>query len=110
MIEAGDLRDRLTVYQSVSHVEENGETDYIFSEIKKIWAHVVPTSGGTAQLQGNVEYATITHKITVRESALPDLTTDTYFICHGQRLDVLYWMPIYNRAGWTEIYCRMVME
>lgn len=110
MIEAGDLRERLTVYQSTPKIQANGETDYVFSEVKKIWAHVVPTFGGTAQLQGDVEYATVTHKVTLRESALSKITTDTYFVCHGQRLDVLYWLPIYNRAGWMEIYCRMVIE
>ena len=109
MVEAGDLRDKVAVYQSVPVETETGETDYIFSEVKKIWANVVPTSGRTENLRGDVERAAVTHKVTIRGSALK-LTTDTYFICRGQRLDVLYWYPVYNRAGWLEVFCKLVIE
>ena len=30
-----------------------------------------------------------------------------YFIVRGQRLDVQYWYPVYNRRGWLEIFCQL---
>ena len=42
-----------------------------------------------------------------RSASLPELCREMYFIIRGQRLDVSYWLPIYNRRGWVEIYCTL---
>ena len=47
-------------------------------------------------------------RVTVREASLPEICREMYFVVRGQRLDVQYWYPIYNRRGWLEIFCRMV--
>ena len=33
-----------------------------------------------------------------------------YFTFRRQRYDVLYGYSIYNRRGWLELYCRLVVE
>ena len=110
MIECGDLRNRIAVYQSRPELAENGETDYIFSEIAKIWANIVPISGGNTEFPGDTAAANVTHRITIREPKTFQLTSNTCFMYRDQRLDVLYWYPIYNRAGWMEVFCRLEIE
>lgn len=107
---AGKLRDRLTVYGSHRVQNDRGETDFVFGCLDNIPAMVTPTSGTAAGLPGDVERAEITHKIICRAGALPDLATDMYFLCRGRRLNVVYWLPIYSRPGWMEIYCKAVVE
>ena len=41
----------------------------------------------------------------VREASLPDICREMYFVVRGLRLDVSYWLPIYSRRGWMEIFC-----
>ena len=56
---------------------------------------------------GDAERAEITHRVVCRSASLPDLCREMYFVIRGQRLDVSYWLPIYNRRGWVEIYCTL---
>ena len=42
--------------------------------------------------------------------AIPDLSPEMWLICEGLRLDVLYFYPIYNCPGWTEIFCKAVLD
>lgn len=107
-VRAGDLRDRLEVWKAEPVTDESKETDYAYKPLRTIWGNVVPSSGRTAELPGEVERAEITHKVTIREASLPEICREMYFVVRGQELDVLYWYPIYNRRGWLEIFCRMV--
>ena len=106
---AGNLKDKVDCYQSVKTVNAMGEQEESFRLIRSFWAQIMPSSGRREEI-GISERANVTHKIVCRESAMPDITTDTYFVNRGQRLDVEYWYPIYNRRGWMEIFCRAVME
>ena len=107
-VQAGDLRDRLEVWMAGPVKDEYGETDYVYKVLRTIWGNVTPSSGRTAELPGEAERAEITHRVTVREASLPEICREMYFVVRGQRLDVQYWYPIYNRRGWLEIFCRMV--
>lgn len=107
-VRAGDLRERLAVWKAEPVTDEYGETDYPYQLLRTIWGNVSPSSGRTAELPGEAERAEITHRVTVREASLPEICREMYFVVRGQRLDVQYWYPIYNRRGWLEIYCRMV--
>lgn len=49
--------------------------------------------------------AELTHRVVVREASLPDICREMYFVVRGLRLDVSYWLPIYSRRGWMEIFC-----
>lgn len=107
-IQAGELRERLAVWKAGAVTDPGGETDYTYSRLRTIWAHVMPVSGRTAELPGEAERAEVTHKVTIRAGSLPEICREMYFVVRGQRLDVLYWYPVYNRRGWLEIFCRMV--
>lgn len=106
---AGDLRDKVDCYQSVKTKNKMGEHEESFVLIRSFWAKITPSAGRREEI-GISERANITHRVICRESAMPDITTDTYFVNRGQRLDVEYWYPIYNRKGWMEIYCKAVIE
>ena len=96
-VRAGDLRERLEVWKADPETDENHETDYVPHKLRTIWANVTPTSGRTAELPGETD----------RAPSLPEICREMYFVVRGQRLDVLYWYPIYNRRGWMEIFCRL---
>ena len=109
-ISAGDLRCRVQFYHRSKVENELRETDYTYAPLRAAWANIVPQSGKSAPAQGGMEYVEVTHKATIRASVLPEIPTDLYFMYRGQRYDVLYAYPIYNRAGWLELFCRLVVE
>lgn len=106
-VRAGDLRERLEVWKADLVTDENQESDSVYQPLRTIWANVTPSSGRTATLPGETERSEITHKVTIRAPSLPEICREMYFIVRGQRLDVLYWYPVYNRRGWMEIFCRL---
>ena len=109
-IRAGELRECVKVYSRIETENELGETDYVYTYFKTVHAKVTPISGRSASFPGDVQRAEVTHRVVIRDSAIPNLSIDQYFICRGQRLDVQYWYPIYSQRGWTEIFCSMVIE
>lgn len=109
MSNADDLRDKVYCYQSTKVLNDMGEREERFALVRTFWANVTPSSGRREEL-GIVERASVTHRVVCREMAMPGITTDTYFVVRGQRLDVEYWYPIYNRKGWMEIFCVAVVE
>lgn len=109
-VTASDLRARITIYRKVKETNDLGETYFDYQPERTVWANIVPTSGRTADLEGNTERAEITHKVTVRAPSCPVIDRGMYFTFRGQRYDILYGYPIYNRAGWLELFCRLVVE
>lgn len=109
-VTASDLRTRISIYRSVKKTNELGETTYDAQLDRIVWANIVPASGRTAPLAGNMEQAEITHKVTVRSTSCPTIDRGMYFVFRGQQYDILYGYPIYNRAGWLELFCRLVVE
>ena len=101
------VHTRAEVWLAAPVEQPNGETDYCYTKVRTIWAAVNPTSGRTETLTGDAERAEITHRVVCRSASLPDLCREMYFVIRGQRLDVSYWLPIYNRRGWVEIYCTL---
>ena len=106
-IRAGELRERVEVWKAEPATNEQYETEYIYQPLRTIWANVTPSSGRTETLPGDTERAEITHKVTIREASLPEICREMYFVVRGQKLDVQYWYPVYNRRGWLEIFCRL---
>lgn len=100
-----DLRDRAEVWKASAVRQDNGETAWEYAKLRTIWAAVTPSGGRTESLAGDAERAEITHRVVVREHSLPEICREMYFVVRGLRLDVSYWLPIYNRRGWLEIYC-----
>lgn len=109
-IGAGDLRCRIQLYARVETENELGEMTYEYASLRTAWARLVPQSGSRGRLEGGMERPEITHKATVRAGVLPEIPADLYFTYRGQRYDVLYGYPIYDRSGWLELYCRLVVD
>ena len=61
------------------------------------------------ETENELEEKTFTYQ-PVRISACPVIERGMYFTFRRQRYDVLYGYPIYNRRGWLELYCRLVVE
>ena len=74
--QVSDLRDRAEVWRAAAREQDGGATR-----------------------------AELTHRVVVREASLPDICREMYFVVRGLRLDVSYWLPIYSRRGWMEIFC-----
>lgn len=109
MANADDLRDKILCYQSKKHINSMGENEERFVLVRTFWGNVTPSAGRREDV-GISERANVTHRVVCREMAMPGITTDTYFLVRGQRLDVQYWYPIYNRKGWLEVFCKAVIE
>ena len=109
-VTASGLRAKITIYRQKKGENELKETTYDYQPERTVWAEIVPTSGRTAPLEGETERAEITHRVRLRASSCPSIERGMYFSLRGQRYVVLYCYPIYNRSGWMELYCRLVVE
>lgn len=109
MMSCGKLRQRIDVYQ-MSETTQDRETDFVPQKTGTIWGNVVPVSGKTGTIPGESIQAEVTHRVTIRAKAIPELSPEVWLVCEGLRLDVLYFYPIYNRPGWTEIFCKAVLD
>ena len=103
--QVSDLRDRAEVWRAAAHEQDNDEIVYEYAYQRTVWAAVTPTSGRAKSLEGGATRAELTHRVVVREASLPDICREMYFVVRGLRLDVSYWLPIYSRRGWMEIFC-----
>lgn len=112
-INAGDLRCRVELLERKKGKNELGETTYSYGSYdppKKLWARIVPMSGSREDLEGDMERAAVTHKMTIRRTSLPILAPDARILYRRQYYDVQYGYPIYNREGWMEVFLRLVVE
>lgn len=104
-----DLKHRLAVYQRVERENEDGETEFVYRNTGKIFGALTVASGTAETLPGEMRRAAVTHRLTMRPSACI-LTTDTYFVYHGQRYDVQWWQSHYKRRDRVEVMLRLVTE
>ena len=112
-VNAGDLRCRVELLERKKGTNDLGETTYCYGSYdppRKLWARIVPMSGRRETLEGDMESVVVTHKMTIRRTSLPILAPDTQILYRGQRYEVLYGYPIYNREGWMEVFLRLVVE
>lgn len=105
-----DLRFPLTVYGQEEITTEIGETDFVYSPLRTVWAGLTVTGGRTETLPGDTERAQVTHKITLRVGTVPELSTDMYFVCQGQKYEVQWWQPHYKKRDRIEVMCKLVVE
>ncbi len=109
-ISAGDLRSRVEVLRRVKAENALGEDTYDYEPDRKVWARIVPATGRRESLEGNVERAEITHRVTVRRSAIPELQTDLRLRYRGQDYEVRYFYPNYRDGGFVDLFVRLVVE
>jgi head-tail adaptor len=105
------LINRIEVWGKVKFENEHFEEDYRWDRIKYIWSEIIPTGGSLATGQPNdISYAKITHKITVRNNAIPNLSNSMYLIYKGQRFDINFFQPNYKYKDAIELMCTLVVQ
>ena len=83
-----------------------------YEKVSTVWAEILPTTVGTKEeeLDGNSMRQIVSHKITVRKNAIKAPRNDMYFIFQGQKYEVKYFMPHYQKNDLIEFYCKLVIE
>jgi len=104
------LTNRIDVYGKVKYINELDEIDYRFEKFKSIWSEIVATGGTLKTGRGDTIYANVTHKITVRNKAIPNLTNDMYFMYQGLRYDIEFFEPNYKYKDAITIMCNLVVQ
>lgn len=110
MINAGRLNSRIDVYKATIGTNELGEKDCVYTKLKSVWAEIYPINGSTQNGEGNTIYVESSHKITIRNNAVSDLTNDMYFMFKGQKYEIVYFNPNYKNRDSVEIMSRLVIE
>lgn len=106
---SGKLRNRVELWDKVEKTNELNELDYIYEKVGKLWAMITPIRGSSKTMAGDVEYTNITHKMVIRAIGL-SIKNDMYITYRGQRYDIEYCMPHYQRRDIIELYCTLRIE
>ena len=95
MIDAGKLRDRVTVQIASGTTNALGETVLAWSDSSAVWASVEGVSAREALLAGQQE-TSITHRLRLRY--LPGLTQQMRFAWRGRTLEIVSLLEHGNRS------------
>jgi SPP1 family predicted phage head-tail adaptor len=95
MIDAGKLRERVTVQVASGTTNTLGETVLAWSDSSAIWASVEGVSAREALLAGQQD-TTVTHKVRLRY--LPGLTQQMRFAWRGRTLEIVSLLEHGNRS------------
>lgn len=106
----GLLRNRIDVFAKKECRNEFNELAYEYGKVGSVWAEILPKNGKEESMPGNLIRENITHKIIVREGAIKKPRNDMYFIYRGQRYEVMYFMPHYQKRNLIEFYCKLIIE
>lgn len=105
-----DLRYKIAVYSKRPFVNTLGEDDVRYEQTGAVYAGIRVTRGRENSAPGETVFAEITHVVTIRRDAIPDLTNDMYFVFRGQRYDVKYFYPHFKYRDRVEIYCTLRVD
>jgi SPP1 family predicted phage head-tail adaptor len=95
MIDAGKLRDRITVQVASGSTNALGETVLAWSNSSAVWASVEGVSAREALAAGQQEVS-ITHKVRLR--FLPGLTQQMRFSWRSRTLEIVSLLEHGNRS------------
>jgi SPP1 family predicted phage head-tail adaptor len=95
MIDAGKLRDRVTVQIASGTTNALGETVLAWSDSSAVWASVEGVSAREALLAGQQE-TSVTHRLRLRY--LPGLTQQMRFAWRGRTLEIVSLLEHGNRS------------
>lgn len=98
------------VYKKIKYDNDYTEEDYKWDKLKSVWSEIIPTGGSLATGQGDTIYAKVTHKITIRDRSIPNLSNDMYFMYKGLRYDINFFQPNYKYKDAIEIMCTLVIQ
>ena len=102
MIDAGKLRERVTVQIASGTTNALGETVLAWSNSTAVWASVEGVSAREALAAGQQD-VTITHKLKLRY--LPGLTQNMRFAWRSRTLDIVSLLEHGNRSE-HEVICQ----
>lgn len=102
------LNCRVELWEARETENELGQLDMEHMRLCGLWAEVLPVSGTEKSLPAGSLYAEVSHKITIRPRG--GLKPGMYFIYNGQRYDIKWFMPNYQKKDRLELYCRLVVE
>lgn len=69
--------------------------------LKKVWADMIPTGGTLKNGDGDTEYSEGAFKIKVRKG---DVKPSDWIMYQGQRYDIKYILPNFNKNDYMEIH------
>jgi SPP1 family predicted phage head-tail adaptor len=95
MIDAGKLRERVTVQIASGTTNALGETVLAWSNSTSVWASVEGVSAREALLAGKQE-TTVTHRLRMRH--LSGLTQQMRFAWRGRTLEIISLLEHNNRS------------
>lgn len=72
VVSAGELRNRVEVLRRIGRANPLGEQTYDYEAERRVWAKIVPTAGRGETVEGDMERAEVTHRITVRRASIPN--------------------------------------
>lgn len=110
VVSAGELRNRVEVLRRTGQINPLGEQTYDYETERRVWAKIVPTAGRGEAVEGGMERAEVTHRITVRRASIPNLTTDLRLRYRGQVYEVQYFYPNYRDSGFVDLFARLVID
>ncbi len=106
------LRNRLDIFGKTEKENEFGELTFSYEKIKSVWGEIVPLKSGNMEekVTGEALRSKTSHKVTIRKGAIKNITPDMYFMFKGQKYEIMYFMPHYQKNDIVEIYCKLVIE
>ena len=110
VVSAGELRNRVQVLRRVERTNPLGERTYDYEAERRVWAKIVPTTGRSETVEGDMDRAEVTHRITVRRASIPNLTADLRLRYRGQVYEVQYFYPNYRDSGFVDLFARLVID
>lgn len=106
MIDAGKLRERVTVQVASGTTNTLGETVLAWSDSSAVWASVEGVSAREALLAGQQD-TTVTHKVRLRY--LPGLTQQMRFSWRSRTLEIVSLLEHGNRSE-HEAICQETVQ
>lgn len=103
---ASRLNNRVEIYKnSILKTELGDSREHIF--YKKVWADIIPISANSKNLQHELENVDIKFKIIMRNI---DIAVDDIIFYKGNKYEVSYIIPAFNKNNYIEVYCTLKKE
>lgn len=102
MIQAGKLRDRVSVQSPTRSPNTYGETPQAWSDLAERWANVEPVTGKEITV-GDQQQSQVTHRVQIRYDAR--VTADCRLIWEGRVLNVTAVMDPDGRKREMTLLC-----
>lgn len=109
-VNTGDLRNRVQVLENQRFINELGETSYRFTEIKSLWASLIPQTGKLQKQQAETVLTNVTHKVVIRYTAAKDVTKDMRIKYKDKTYEIRYILNPYERNETLELFCQELID